>query len=148
MTILGIDYGKRYIGLALVSGLGVNISFPAPLPALRFRGSKQILDDLIKVCKRYGVNTVVFGLPLLSNVGETNLAGEIRIFARQFSERAENREGPPFRIYFADERLTSFEAGVLIQDVKKTRDGKRRLENSLAACLILRNFLDLHPEFN
>ncbi len=149
MTILGVDYGRKYLGLALVSGWdGGEKPMVVPLPPLTFESSNQVLDTLTKTCEQYGAGGVVFGLPVLSNGKEGGLSKEIRIFSGKLSKKAEKEKGFRLVIHFTDERLTSFEAGVMTRGIKKTREGKRKLENSLAACLILRNFLDLSPEFS
>lgn len=148
MTILGVDYGRKYLGLALVAGRDDNNQpLVAPLSALTFESSNQVLGVLTETCEQYGVGGVVFGLPILSNGNEGGLSKEIRLLSQKLSKKVEKEKGLRLGIHFVDERLTSFEAEALIRGIKKTREGKRKLENSLAACLILRNFLELNPEF-
>ena len=145
---MGVDYGRKYLGLALASGWDNNGSpLVVPLPALIFESSGQVLVELLETCKQYSVEDIVFGLPMLPNGMEGGLSKEIRIFSRKLLVNAEKEKGLRLGIHFADERLTSFEAGAVARGIKKTREGKRKLENSLAACLILRNFLDLDPKF-
>lgn len=148
MTILGVDYGRKYLGLALVSGWdGGEKPLVVPLPALTFDSSDRVLDELAEACEQYRAGDVVFGLPILSNGSEGGLSKEIRIFSGKLSKKAEKEKGFRLAIHFTDERLTSFEAGVMTRGIKKTREGKRKLENSLAACLILKNFLEFNPKF-
>lgn len=148
MSILGVDYGRKYLGLALVSGWdGQGKPVAVPLPALTFESSGQVLDGLAKTCQDYGAKDVVFGLPMLSDGNEGLLSKEIRQFSLELSKKTEKEKDLRLRIYFVDESLTSFEAQALTRGLKKTREERRKLENSLAACLILENFLEFNPKF-
>ena len=148
MTILGVDYGRKYLGLALATSRdGSGQPLVVPLPALKFEGSSQALDGLIKTCEQYGVGEVVFGLPVLGSGKEGGLSKEIRRFSLVLSRKAKKERGLNLAVHFTNENLTSFEAGTMTWDIKKTREGKRKLENSLAACLILKNFLEFNPKF-
>lgn len=148
MTILGVDYGRRYLGLALVSGWdGGKEAMVVPIPPLSFSSLSRVLDQLIETCKQYGVGDVVFGLPKLPNGNDGTLSKEIRTFSGKLLKKVEKEKDLRLEIHFIDESLTSFEAKTIVRTVKKTREGKRKLENSLAACLILENFLEFNPKF-
>lgn len=148
MTILGVDYGRKYLGLALLSDWNsAGQPLVAPLQTLTFESSSQVFDELIKICEQYGVREIVFGLPLLGSGKEGGLSKEIRRFSFEFSRKAEKERNFRLATHFTNENLTSFEAVTLTRNVKKTRERKRKLENSLAACLILKNFLEFNPKF-
>lgn len=58
MTVLGIDYGSKKIGLAL---LNTETEMIFPLKAVL--NTRAILADIVKICDEYRIETVVIGLP-------------------------------------------------------------------------------------
>lgn len=134
MKILAIDYGRRFLGLAFVSFGPSQTNHALPLPALRFESPQQILALLIRVCKEYQIEELVFGLPHSQKGQESGLAFEIRQFAKSLTAATGISQ-----CHLVDESLTSFEAGGKINEVKKSK--RRAAENSLAAQLILENYL-------
>jgi len=119
MNILGVDYGRKRIGLAWVqSGLDVVLPF----------GLVESVDQLIKLIKAEKIDKVVFGLPLgLENMEENDNTKRIRNFAEEV------RKQTGADIDFADERLTTYEA--------KNMGGGVSLDEK-AATLILQTYLD------
>jgi len=149
MSFLGVDYGRKYVGLAISSQWdGQGWPLVTPLEALSFGSSDQVSQALIGLCSQYNTTHIVFGIPVASDGREGGLSPEIRKFAEEITHKARKERGLNLSAHFTDERLTSFEAGALVRGVKKTRLAKRKLENSLAACLILQSFLELNPEFS
>lgn len=134
MKILAIDYGRRFLGLAFVSFRPSQSNPALPLPALRFESPKQILALLFSVCKEYQIDELIFGVPHSRKGQESGLAPEIRQFAKSLVAATGISQ-----CHFIDESLTSFAAGQKVTGVKKSK--KRAAENSLAAQLILENFL-------
>lgn len=137
MTFLGVDYGFRFVGLAL-SPDGQNTLTLSPL---RRQSLGQIVESLFKVCSLYQVTDVIFGLPQVNAQKENSLTIEIRKAAQNLLGKG-GEEGLPLNLHFASEYLTTFGAGELARAVGGTREGRRKLENSLAAGLILKNFLE------
>lgn len=143
MNFLGVDFGKKYIGLALGTKTSEAPQFIiAPLPSTQVESLGQALKSLISVCQNYEVSAVVFGIPFVREKEEGAFAKEIRTFSRELKEMMLRENNVKIQVYFMDESLTSFESKRLITDVKKTRVGKRDLENGVAASIILQNFLD------
>lgn len=117
MNILGIDYGKKRIGLAWVNtALGVVL----PYGVL----SEKELPHFIKEEK---VDKVVVGWPIGLD-GQENKNTEA---VKKFTEQLKKDAGVP--VEFMDERFTSAEADRMGGDA--TRDEK-------AAMLILQSYLE------
>ncbi len=134
MRVLGIDYGRKRIGLARSDESGLLAS---PLPV--FTRSGRIADDLDRLVRLIGeqeVVRIVIGWPLHMDGAEGEMAGEVRALARELHART----GLPVELF--DERWTSIQAeNVLIaSDVPRRR--RRNLRDGLAATLILQGFLD------
>lgn len=133
MNILGVDYGRRFVGLALTSSSG-SLSVVSPLDPLRVESFSNALENLSRVCPEYQISHLVFGLPYLKDGREGQLSKEIRRLARSLAKETNIK-----KVNFVDESLTSFAAGRTLVGIKKSR--RREAENSLAAVLILEEFL-------
>ncbi len=119
MNILGVDYGRKRIGLAWVQE-GLDVVLPYGVV-----GSLKELVDLIEVEK---IDKVVFGLPLtLEDLSENANTKRIRNFADEVKKQT------GVEIDFADERLTTSEAMQMGGDA--TLDEK-------SAMLILETYLE------
>lgn len=134
MRVLGIDYGRKRIGLAR-SDEGAILA--SPLPVYRRSGSDaDDLDRLVHLIGGQDVARIVIGWPLHMNGTEGEMVDEVRALAREL----QTRTGLPVDLF--DERWTSTQAeDVLIAgDVSRRR--RRNLRDGLAATLILQGFLD------
>jgi putative Holliday junction resolvase len=134
MRVLGIDYGRKRIGLAR-SDEGAILA--SPLPVYTRSGSDaDDLDRLVHLIGGQDVARIVIGWPLHMNGTEGEMVDEVRALAREL----QTRTGLPVDLF--DERWTSTQAeDVLIAgDVSRRR--RRNLRDGLAATLILQGFLD------
>jgi putative Holliday junction resolvase len=119
MNYLGIDYGKKRIGLAWVqSGLDV------VLPYGIIKGG---IDELAEFVKKEKIDKLVMGMPTGLDGNENQNTKRVRTFA----ENLEYKTG--LKVDFVDERYTSAEADHMGGEV--SRDEK-------AAMIILRNYVD------
>lgn len=132
VNALGIDYGRRRIGLSFADELGV--AFPLdPVPGVEEPGC---FDALTEVVGERKPDLFVLGYPL-------NMDGSVGTRAREvdaFAEKLERRFALP--VEKVDERLTTYQA-----ESDANQSGGRRRKNrgevdSVAATLILRDYLD------
>jgi putative Holliday junction resolvase len=134
MRVLGIDYGRARLGLALSDEDGILAS---PLPTLlRSRREREDVRRIGKLVQEKGVTSLVVGLPLLMHGARGTMAEEAEAFALSLAERT----GLPVRLF--DERLTSSEAERAMLEGDLSRRRRRRLRDGLAAVLILQAYLD------
>ncbi len=125
MRILGIDYGKRKIGIAfgderLVEGFTV----------VRYEDEKKALEKIIKIIKKEKVNEIVVGIS----------EGQIGEESRKFGEKLGKKVNLP--VHFQDETLTTRDAQALSIIAGIKRKKRRALEDAYSAALILQNYLD------
>ena len=125
MRILGIDYGRRKIGIAfgderLVEGFTV----------VRYEDEKKALEKIIKIIKKEKVNEIVIGVS----------EGQIGEESRRFGEKLGKKVNLP--VHFQDETLTTQDAQALSIIAGIKRKKRRALEDAYSAALILRNYLD------
>jgi putative Holliday junction resolvase len=130
---LGIDAGERRVGVAMSDELGVLAS---PLTVLdRRRGLAPVLDELIQVVARQGVDRLVVGLPLNADGSRGRQARR----AEEFARVAGRVIGVPIELW--DERLSTREA----EDIVRAQGGrvrKRADMDAVAAAVILQDYLD------
>lgn len=130
---LGIDLGRRRIGLALSDPGGL---IATPVGTLTVTGADDALKKVLAEVTRYRPSGIVLGLPKSLSGGTSEIAEDVHKFARKL----ETATGLP--IYFEDERLSSQQAeGVLHAHGKKIKGNKERIDR-IAAAIILQSFLD------
>jgi putative holliday junction resolvase len=143
MRVLGVDYGRRRIGLALSDPSGLLASPWQTIEAGRTpRASATTLANLVAAADEDEVGplqVIVVGLPRRLN-GEDN---EQTAPARAFAAALEAATGAT--IHLQDERLSSHEAeSRLALRERDWRARKSRLD-AAAAAVILQDYLDAQP---
>ena len=134
---LGIDYGRKRIGLAFADELGVSIPISA-IPGVELKDSFEQLGNVVRIRQAH---ELIVGYPL-------NMDGTLGTRAREvdtYVVELEKRFGLPVRK--VDERLTTHAASEDLKLSLKRMPGKESGElDSAAATLILRDFLEeRHP---
>ena len=134
MRVLGIDYGRRRIGLALSDEEGILAS---PLPTyVRGRSEERDIARLATLIARHGATAVAVGLPL--NMDGSR--GEMARAAEAFADRIQKKTALPVELF--DVRLTSSEAERVLLEANLPRRRRKELRDSLSAVLILQGHLD------
>lgn len=134
MAILGIDFGRRRIGLAIADSL----ESPAlPLITVDRASLRRDLDRIGAAIRSRGVHQIVVGLPLNMDGSE----GPMARAARNFGARLGAHLGLP--VDYADERLSSFEARERLKDAAVGQYRKTPID-AMAATLILEEWLATH----
>jgi putative Holliday junction resolvase len=116
MKILGIDYGRKKIGLAISEG-----SLAEPWKVIR---GDDLIDQMKKILAQGAFDKVIVGIS-----GGT-MAVEQESFARSLGAET------------FDETLTTKEAQRLSQEAGISRKKRREMEDAFAAAIILQNYLD------
>lgn len=140
MRILGIDYGRRRIGLAISDEAGF---LARPLdPYQRTHSLRKDLEYLARQAREAEAGTIVVGLPLNMDGSKGEMAVEVEEFVGQLHELMK------IAVVVFDERLTSSEAERVLLEGNVKRKDRKRLRDGLAATLILQGYLDsqLHSE--
>lgn len=106
-TILGIDYGRARIGLAIAEA---ESRMPRPLDTLARVNRNEDMRRLREVIREHRVRQVVVGLPLRLD----GTRGEMAEEAARFAARVRKQLGVPVEV--VDERLTSWEAERMLEE--------------------------------
>jgi putative Holliday junction resolvase len=133
--IAGIDFGKARIGLAISDERRI---IAQPLETIRASSNPaqnaRLIAHALSVYK--DLDAVVFGLPLLLNGKEGEMAHLVRSLAKILEELL------PVPIHFWDERLTSMGVERMLLDADVSRKKRAELSDALSAVSILQNYLD------
>lgn len=134
MRILALDVGTKNIGMAVCDPLGITAQ---NLPTIRRKGDLAAdLEQVAAATREFRVEKIVVGLPKNMNGTE----GPSCDMAKEFGAAVEKEVHLPL-IYW-DERLTSKMAESAMIDADLSRKKRKQKVDSLAAILILQNYLD------
>ena len=139
-VLLGFDYGKRKIGIAVGQELTATAT---PAETIHSTAAGPDWDAISRLIKTWQPQALVVGLPRNMDGTEHELADA----AREFGNGLHERYGLP--VYWIDERLSSVEAEHMLAE---TAPYPRRLAgrhkddvDKVAAQVILQTWLARHP---
>ena len=135
-TVLGFDYGRRKIGIAVgqtSTGFAEGIAtIPAGSPAGPWLKIRKLITE-------WRPDSLVVGLPLAVDGSEPKFAGCAREFGRQLHRRFE------LPVEFVDETLTTEFADTIIRETtapgKRITKRRKSVRDQLADELILKTYL-------
>ncbi|MFZ5933125.1 MAG: Holliday junction resolvase RuvX [Patescibacteria group bacterium] len=133
MRILGIDYGRKKIGLATsFEGLA------EPYGVIRVENEKEALIKIAKIVRQEKIEKIVVG------ISEGEMGEEARKFSFSLSSSLRRRRlpSPSLPVETYDETLTTKEAQRLSIEAGIKKGKRRRLEDAFAATLVLQSFLE------
>ncbi len=131
--IVGIDYGRKRVGVAVSDPLGIFAS------ALETVSAAKIIEYLKEYCARENVVRFVVGYPLNMNGRPSEAAADIDIFLKHLAKHF-----PTIPITLEDERFTSVLAHRAMIDggMKKSQRRDKSEVDKISAAIILQTFLD------
>ena len=144
-----MDYGRARIGLAIAESLQ---GIAQPLNTLKRINRNEDMRRLRELVRDNAVKLILVGLPLRLDGARGEMAEETLRFAQRM------RKQIGIAVEMADERLTSWEAERLLEEefgrksrqidgAPKKRDASKFTVDSVAATIILREYLQRHsPE--
>lgn len=130
IRILGIDYGRRKIGLSIAEGF-----LAEPFKVIRFSLEKEALEKVsvafAEISRDKKVELIVLG------VSEGQMGREQKNFGKKLKDTLKTP------VIFQDETLTTQDAQKLSQNAQIKRKKRQNLEDAYSATLILQSYLDL-----
>ncbi len=127
MQILGVDFGKKKIGLALADS---DSGIAQPYTVFRFYSFEDVLRKIRNVIQLEKIDLLVLG------ISEARMAKETLEFGKKVRKRLR------IPIVFQDETLTSYEARQLSIKAGIRRKKRKKFEDAYSAALILQSYLD------
>ena len=138
MCLLGIDYGKKRIGLAISD---VRKVISSNFTTLSNNNATQYLNELKMICDNENIGGIVIGLPLNMNGTEGPRCQATRSFAKKLSLAQLPTHA------FWDERLSSSAAENVLVEANISRKKRRGIIDKVAANIILQTALDRLQHF-
>lgn len=135
--LLGIDPGKKTIGVAIADPAGVVAS---PLQGIVRTKQKEVLAKLADIAKSRNVGGIIMGLPKNMDGSEGPSAQSVRTFAA--SLRLGEAPLPDLPVVFWDERLSTAAVERMMIDDDMTRKRRGKVIDKTAAAYILQGALD------
>ena len=133
MRILALDIGKKKIGMAVSDALGITAQ---PYETLIRKNKKYDFERIKQIVFAMRITKIVAGLPINMDGTEGPMAQAIYDFAKELKEIVE------VPIEFWDERLTTMEAERLMLEADLSRKKRKKLDDRMAAQLILQGYMD------
>ncbi|EKD90712.1 MAG: hypothetical protein ACD_30C00100G0002 [uncultured bacterium] len=127
MKYLGVDYGKRKIGLAISEG-----QIASPLKVIETSGLLDSINKLTKIIEQEKIIRVIVGIP----EGETGKM--VKKFCRQLEKGLVEQQ---VEVIETDETLSSKDARKVMIELNLSKK-ERKNEDAYSAMLILQRFLN------
>ena len=131
--MIGIDYGRARVGVAMSDPLGV---FASPLETV---ASAKIIDYLQKMTTSEKVVRFVVGYPVNLNGSPAEAAADVDVFLKRLAKHF-----PGIPVSLEDERFTSVLAHRAMIDggMKKSDRRKKESVDKISAAIILQSYID------
>lgn len=123
MKILGVDYGRSKIGLAMADG-----SLAYPLKVIHFGTPEEAFKKIKEEIEKENIEKVVVG------VSEGAMGEESKQFAKLLNAET------------FDETLSTYEAQELSKQSGIKRKKRKEMEDAYAATVMLQNYLDYNSK--
>lgn len=132
--VLGIDYGRRRVGLAL-SDPGRCVA--TPWEVLERTTGALLLNDIFVRVDKEAVCGLVIGYPLTLEGKKLPTTQGVEQFTRTI-----HRERPALPILWAEERFTTSTAERMLLEADLRRDARALVRDKVAAAVVLQQVLD------
>lgn len=131
--IIGIDYGRKRVGVAVSDPLGIFAS------ALETVQSAKIIEYLKKYAENENVVRFVVGCPVNMDGAPSEAAKDVEVFLKQLAKAF-----PDVPVSLEDERFTSVLAHrAMIDGGMKAKDRRdKESVDKISAAIILQSYLD------
>ena len=133
MRILGLDIGSKTIGVAVSDPLGWTAQ---GVTTIKRDCYTKDVEAVMKICKEYGVETIVAGMPKNMN-GTIGPSGEM---VKNLCEQIEISFDGKIEVW--DERLTTVAAHRAMLEADLSRAKRKKIVDKIAATYILQGYLD------
>ena len=132
-VILGIDYGRKRIGVA-ASDVGAKIA--TPLTVIDAADRARAIREIARIAAEHEASDIVVGMPRSLD----NTLGPMAVETTAFIE--ELRAALKVPVLTFDERLSTAQAEKAMIDVDMTRADRKKRLDKVAAQITLQSYLD------
>lgn len=133
ISALGLDLGRKRVGVAGCDGLGL---IATPLATIERTSFKNDVEKLKKLVLEREAQVLVVGMPYTMDGNVGNQAKEVEKLAYRLGKALE------LPVEFIDERLSSVEATEQLKSQNRFSTRNKGLVDRQAAAIILQQWLD------
>jgi len=126
MKYLGIDYGRKKIGLAMSEG-----KLSEPYQVIRYADYEKMIFHIKRIVEKQKVENVVVGM------SENEMGEEIKKFVENMKTLLN-----PVPCILSDETLSSHDAIEMSVASGMSRKKRKEMEDAFAASIMLQNYID------
>ncbi len=135
MRYLGIDLGSKTVGLAM-SDTTLTIASTYKTIFFKDEDYNSTINEIKDIIKEYNITKIILGLPKNMN----NTLGERAEITLKYKELLEQSTGLPVVMF--DERLTSVISNSILIEADMSRKKRKKKVDSIAAQIILQDYLN------
>lgn len=136
MRILGLDLGKKTIGVAVSDEAGLTAQ---PVTTVKRKSYRADIEEVTRLAGEYSASRIVVGLP--RNMDGT--LGESAAMVTDFIKKLEAATSVPVVTW--DERLSTAAVTKVLIEGDVSRGKRKKVVDKLAAAYILQGYLDSLP---
>lgn len=125
MRLLGVDYGRAKVGIAIGEGF-----LAEPYKVIKYKDKEFLVKQIDDIVKKEQIVRIVVG------VSESEMGRESANFGKMVNEELN------IPVDIQDETLSSLDAQKLSREVGIQRKKRKGLEDAYAATIMLQNYLD------
>ena len=135
MRYLGIDLGRKTVGLAM-SDTTLTIASTYKTIFFKDEDYNSTINEIKDIIKEYNITKIILGLPKNMN----NTLGERAEITLKYKELLEKSTDLPVIMF--DERLTSVISNSILIEADMSRKKRKKKVDSIAAQIILQDYLN------
>lgn len=131
--VLGLDYGRRRIGVAVSDDLGFTAQPVCTWSNLKW---EEIVENICTWITERNIERIIVGLPLNLRGQKGHLALEVE----RFVQRLKKHISIPITLW--DERFTTVQSKRILHVLHQKPSQKKERIDQIASVLLLQNYLD------
>lgn len=140
MKIMAIDYGEKFIGIAVNEPVFMTVHGRDTL--LR-RDLSSDMAYILELATKEDVDMILVGLPLSEDGTETKTSEKVRSFVKNLKKKMlySSKSYKNVDIVFWNERFTTRDADLLLEEDAVPRRKRKRYLDKLSAMLLLEDYI-------
>lgn len=140
MKIMAIDYGEKYIGIAVNEPVFMTVHGRDTL--LRSVLACDIAH-ILELATKEDADLLLVGLPLGDDGAETKTSEKVRSFVKSLKKKMlySSRTYKNMEVVFWNERFTTQDANLLLEEDAVPRKDRKRYLDKLSAMLLLEDYI-------
>jgi len=133
MRILGLDLGKKTIGVAVSDEMGLTA---LPVRTVKRTNYRADIEEILRLAAEYEAGEIVVGLPVKMD----GTFGDMAVMVLKFIEKLKEKTELAVRTW--DERLSTAAVTRVLLEGDASRARRKEVVDKLAAAYILQGYLD------